>query len=117
MDERRLRRYQLTCELAFEIMTADDPAQARQQHLDDLTDELLSGRANLEANGPLREAFRDAMGYSRRAPDGRGTIPGSRRASSRPSGDTPGEDSMVAHGEPVPERKRVGLRLVDGSNP
>jgi hypothetical protein len=99
MDERRLRRYQLTCELAFEIMTADDPALARQQHLDDLTDELLSARANLEPNGPLRKAFRDAMGYSRKVRE------------------VPGEDSMVAHAAPVPERKRIGLRLVDGSNP
>lgn len=67
-DSARIRLFQLAAETACLIATADDPALARQQFMDDLTGELLLGAVNLAGSARLLEAFRDAMGYSVRVP-------------------------------------------------
>jgi hypothetical protein len=103
----RLRLFELACEAAFLIATSEDPALARQKFNDDVTDELVAGRKNLEGAGPaLREAFRDAMGYSRKVPDALGE-----------RGEHPGRPPST--GEPprsLSARERVGWRLVDGGH-
>lgn len=72
MNAARLRRHELTLQLATLIATADDPALALRQHHDDLVDELVAARRNLASAGPLQEAFRAAVGFSVRVPDGLG---------------------------------------------
>lgn len=86
----RFHLHELAFMVAARVLTADNPALALAKFGDDLADEIAAGRANLEGSDALRAAFRDAMGYSRRVPD-----------------ETPGEDTMVAHGQ---------LRVINGGD-
>jgi hypothetical protein len=115
VTDARIRLFELACEAAFLIATSPDPAVARQKFNDDVTDELVAGRRNLEGSAGLREAFRDAMGYSRKVPDALGeqdrtrALPGATAGDlSSPRGSTPSCSPSA--------RARVGWRLFGGGH-